>query len=81
MTCASCRTEIADKALICYRCGRATATPRVSPPAGGSIFDGRRRSRAILLAKIALAKIAASPAAWVVAAMGAGYAAWAWLVP
>jgi hypothetical protein len=25
MTCKQCGTEIADKALVCYRCGRATA--------------------------------------------------------
>ena len=27
MTCGHCGTEIADKALICYRCGRATSEP------------------------------------------------------
>ncbi|MGE0815596.1 MAG: hypothetical protein AB7O28_07555 [Vicinamibacterales bacterium] len=32
MRCRFCKTEIADKALICYRCGRATADPRVAPP-------------------------------------------------
>jgi hypothetical protein len=30
--CRNCGTEIADKALICYRCGEATATPRIAPP-------------------------------------------------
>jgi hypothetical protein len=25
MTCRSCGTEIADKAIVCYRCGTATA--------------------------------------------------------
>jgi hypothetical protein len=34
MKCRNCGTEIADKALICYRCGTATAEPRVRPPAG-----------------------------------------------
>ena len=33
MTCRNCGTEIADKALICYRCGEATAAPRIPPPA------------------------------------------------
>lgn len=33
MICRHCGTEIADKALICYRCGHATAEPRVKPPA------------------------------------------------
>jgi hypothetical protein len=28
----SCDTEIADNALICYRCGTATAEPRIPPP-------------------------------------------------
>ena len=32
MRCRFCDTEIAAKALICYRCGRATADPRVAPP-------------------------------------------------
>lgn len=27
MTCTHCGTEIADKALICYRCGRSVAEP------------------------------------------------------
>ena len=32
MRCRFCDTEIADKALICYRCGRATTDARVAPP-------------------------------------------------
>lgn len=32
MKCRNCGTEIADKALICYRCGTATAEPRIPPP-------------------------------------------------
>jgi hypothetical protein len=46
MTCSHCGTEIADKALICFRCGRATAEPRVKSPSSGSIFERPRRSRA-----------------------------------
>lgn len=45
MICKHCGTEIADKALICYRCGQATAAPRVKPPAEQSIFVKRRRSK------------------------------------
>jgi uncharacterized membrane protein YvbJ len=45
MTCTHCGTDIADKALICYRCGHATSEPRVKPPASGSIFEPARRSR------------------------------------
>jgi len=32
MKCRTCSTEIADKAIVCYRCGTATAAPRVTPP-------------------------------------------------
>ena len=42
MTCRHCGTEIADKALICFRCGKATAEPRIAPPSEGSIFDAPR---------------------------------------
>ena len=45
MLCAHCGTEIADKALICYRCGNATTEPRVKPPAEGPLFDRPRRAR------------------------------------
>jgi hypothetical protein len=45
MICRQCGTEIADKALICYRCGRATTDPRITPPDEGPLFDGRSRSR------------------------------------
>jgi hypothetical protein len=31
MTCAHCGTEIADKALVCYRCGHATAESPAQP--------------------------------------------------
>lgn len=45
MKCRQCGTEIADKALICYRCGHATTDPRVKPPAEGSLFERPRRAR------------------------------------
>jgi protein-S-isoprenylcysteine O-methyltransferase Ste14 len=38
MVCANCGTEIADKALICYRCGKATFEAKrapAAPPAKG----------------------------------------------
>ena len=41
MQCRSCGTEIADKALICYRCGVATTEARHKPfvtPAGRSLW-------------------------------------------
>ena len=37
MPCRHCGTEIADKALICFKCGAATAEPTVKAP-------GRRTS-------------------------------------
>jgi hypothetical protein len=45
MTCSHCGATIAAKALICYKCGRATTEPRIKPPAEGSLFDRPRRSR------------------------------------
>jgi hypothetical protein len=33
MKCRQCGTEIAEKALICYRCGAAVAEPVFQPPA------------------------------------------------
>jgi len=33
MTCRHCGTEIADKALICYRCGTATTEAKFKPAA------------------------------------------------
>ena len=62
MKCRECGTEIADKALICYRCGTATTEPRVKPPADESLFERRQRSRmplVVVLVLIVLALIAA----------------------
>ena len=64
MICAHCGTEIADKALICYRCGHATTEPRIKPPVEGSLFERPRRRRlpivavVILLVLLALAVLA-----------------------
>jgi hypothetical protein len=61
MICRNCKTEIADNALICYRCGRATTDPRVTPPSEGSIFAHRRRSRwPIILVVVIVAILAAA---------------------
>jgi len=35
MLCATCGTEIAEKALICFRCGAATTRRRREPPRAG----------------------------------------------
>src|SRR5712691_8138013 len=36
MRCRQCGTEIADRALICYRCGTATTEARFTPPSSRS---------------------------------------------
>ncbi len=62
MLCKHCGTEIADKALICYRCGQATTEPRIKPPADGPLFDRPRRSpvpMVLVVILIVLALIAA----------------------
>jgi hypothetical protein len=44
MTCRQCGTEIADKALICFRCGTATTEAKFKPatvpssPASGTVI-------------------------------------------
>jgi hypothetical protein len=48
MQCRSCGTEIADKALICYRCGTATTDPVRKPPVA------RKRSSNLVPALVAL---------------------------
>ena len=70
MICRQCGTEIADKALICYRCGRATTDPRITPPDEGSLFDGRsrRRSRAITVLVVVAVIVAALIVLWVLGA-------------
>lgn len=54
MLCAHCGTEIADKALICYRCGNATTEPRITPPAEASLFERPRRSKLPIVAIVVL---------------------------
>ena len=52
MICTNCGTEIADKALICYRCGQATTEPRIKPRAP------RQAPRSRLASAIALVVLA-----------------------
>ena len=62
MICKHCGTEIADKALICYKCGNATTEPRIKPPDEGPILGRPRRSRlpyVVILIIVILALIAA----------------------
>jgi hypothetical protein len=58
MACTHCGTEIADKALICYRCGRATTEPRISPPSTGPIFERPRTSRLLVAAIVTVVGLA-----------------------
>lgn len=50
MICRHCGTDIADKALICYRCGNPTAEPRVKPPADGPLFSRPQHARPPMVA-------------------------------
>ncbi|MQA31421.1 MAG: hypothetical protein GEU82_16570 [Luteitalea sp.] len=45
MNCRNCGTEIADKALICYRCGISTTEARFKP----HVPARRRRTSAIVI--------------------------------
>ena len=54
MTCKHCQTEIAEKALICYRCGHATTEPRIAPPSDAPLFERPRRSRRRIIALVIL---------------------------
>ena len=79
MQCRQCGTEIADKALICFRCGTATTEAKYKPPVG----DGRRSTRSlaalVVLSLLALAGVYVSQTAagesarlfgWALAAVG-----------
>jgi hypothetical protein len=62
MICRHCGTEIADKALICYRCGNATTEPRIKPPDDGPLFNRPGPSRwpmVLVVILIVLALLAA----------------------
>jgi uncharacterized membrane protein YvbJ len=58
MICKYCGTEIADKALICYKCGHATTEPRIKPPDESSLFEKPRRSRLPMLLIVVLIVLA-----------------------
>ena len=65
MVCRQCGTQIAEKALICFKCGIATTERRLAPPAGVP-----RRSRlplvgaAVLLAAVLLGAWQAGLLSW-----------------
>jgi hypothetical protein len=84
MTCTHCGTEIADRALVCYRCGRATAEPAIPRPAPAV----RPRSRvpvvaallALILGAVYMSQAAAGEAprvvSWSVAGLSAVVLVW-----
>ena len=51
MQCRNCGAEIADKALICYRCGTATTEAKYKPAA----MPRRRSSRTLVTTIVVLA--------------------------
>jgi hypothetical protein len=63
MTCRSCGATIADKAIVCYRCGTATADPASLEPR--AVVPARRRSRLLTVVVAAVAALAALTA-WLV---------------
>ncbi len=50
MICRQCGTEIADKAIVCYRCGTPTADPVRRPPAAA-----RKRRRGTPMIELMIA--------------------------
>jgi hypothetical protein len=58
MTCRSCGATIADKAIVCYRCG----TPTAGPPAPARPATRARPPWAFVVALLALALTAVSVA-------------------
>lgn len=70
MKCKYCGTEIADKALICYRCGNATTEPRIKPPDEGPILGRPRRSSRLPYVAIAIILALALLAAWLLGLLG-----------
>lgn len=54
MTCRNCGAEIADKALICYRCGSATTEAKYKPAAVRAKSSKRGPMLTIIVLVIAL---------------------------
>jgi hypothetical protein len=54
MTCRKCGTEIADKALICYRCGAATTEAAFKPAGSARPRPGSRTVLIVIIVALAL---------------------------
>ena len=59
MICKNCGTEIADKAIVCYRCGTGTTEPRRKPAE-----IRRRRSPVLVFIVFVMALLLALYLAW-----------------
>jgi hypothetical protein len=88
MVCSSCGATIADKAIVCYRCGAPTAAPtaRSAPSAGrrGSARPAAIASALVAVALAALTLIVPDDSISQIAAGGGAVAAalstgWLWL--
>lgn len=86
MTCGSCGATIADKAIVCYRCGAPTAIPASRPTPSVSSGFGKAGVASSVVA-VALAGLAVflgdESAGQLPAAVGSGIAAlaagWSWI--
>ena len=54
MTCRNCGAEIAEKAIVCYKCGAATTDPTFKPPATGSRAPMSRSSWIMIIVAVLL---------------------------
>jgi hypothetical protein len=57
MKCRSCGAQIADNALICYKCGTATQEARIKPPVARRGFS-RATLAGLIVLGLALAAVA-----------------------
>jgi hypothetical protein len=74
VVCRACGAEIAEKALICYRCGAPTATPALKPP------DPPGSSTALVATVLVLVALGGAAVFLQVAAQTPALKAAAWVV-
>ena len=63
MICTSCGATIADKAIVCYRCGAPTALPATAPTR-----QRPRGARPLIVLAIVLIVVLAAILVWIVTA-------------
>jgi uncharacterized membrane protein YvbJ len=59
MQCRQCGTEIAEKALICYRCGTATTEPKFKPATSATRASTKARLIVVALVAVVIVVVAA----------------------